>query len=304
MAKFRYLQFAYTLAREGSFKGAALELHVSQPTLSKGIAALESEYGMQLFDRSTRPLQPTVAGRLVLAEAERCLQGQENLRQKLLEIKGLSSRQIRIAWGPYAYGCFADRFAHAYQRECPGVELTYRPTSWLDAPGMLTRGEVDLAVADVSTLSPRDYDITPLRSTPIRLVCGPSHPLAKLASVSLDDVFEFKLAICNIPLWARPWLRSNMPDVDPRDTPACLVTDDYRLIQDLIVSGDYCTLIAAEAYSTEIRNGRLIARELPNAPATQAGIILPVSSPASGELAGAVRVLNELDRDTGPVECT
>ena len=303
MAKFRYLQFVYALAREGSFKGAALELHVSQPALSKGIAALEREYGMQLFDRSTRPLQPTAAGRLVLAEAERCLQGQEVLRQKLMAIKGLSSRQIRIAWGPYAYGCFADRFASAFQKEFPTVELTYLPTTWLDAPSLVTRGEADLAVADISTLSSQDYDITPLRSTPIRLVCGPSHPLVKRPSISLDDVFEFKLAICNIPLWARPWLRSNMPDVDPRDTPACLVTDDYRLIQDLVVRGDYCTLIAAEAYASEIRNGTLVARELPEAPSTNAGIILPAKSTTQSELAEAVRMLGELDRATDLVEC-
>lgn len=303
MAKFRYLQFVYTLAREGSFKGAALELHVSQPALSKGIAALERDYGAQLFDRSTRPLQPTAAGRLVLAEAERCLQGQEVLRQKLLAIKGLSSRQIRIAWGPYAYGCFADRFARAFQQSFPDIELTYLPSSWLDAPSLLKRGEADLAVADVSTLSTREYNITPLQSTPIRLVCGPSHPLAKRARLSLDDVFEFKLAICNIPLWARPWLRSKMPDVDPRDTPACLVTDDYRLIQDLVVRGDYCTLIAAEAYSSAIRKGELIARELPDAPSTHAGIILPANAGVQGELAEAVRVLSELDRSTDLIEC-
>lgn len=296
MARLRYLQYVYALAREGSFKSAAIELHISQPALSKGIAALEREYGIELFDRSKRPLALTPAGRLVLAEAERCLQSQEELHSQLLKLKGLTHQRLRMSWGPYAYCCFAERFALEFQRRCPDIELHYRPATWIQATSILKRAEVDLAVADISTITSNEFELTALTPRAIRLVCAPSHPLASLESVELSDVFRYKLALPGIPLWARPWLRKHMPESDSRQTPACLESDDFRLIGSLVATGEYCTLIAAETYCDRVEDGTLIARKLVDAPFTQAGIIALANGEAAPASEQARELLLELDQ--------
>lgn len=67
------LQAFLAVARAGSFSVAAERLHLTQPAVSKRIAALESQLGARLFDRIGRRPQLTEAGRALLPRAHRIL---------------------------------------------------------------------------------------------------------------------------------------------------------------------------------------------------------------------------------------
>src|SRR6185295_14045272 len=60
------LRYLLAVSRLGSFTGAANAMHVTQPTISNGIAELESELGVQLFNRSGRQMEMTIEGRTLL----------------------------------------------------------------------------------------------------------------------------------------------------------------------------------------------------------------------------------------------
>lgn len=71
------------VAEHRSFSGAAQELAVTQPAISKRIAALESQLQRRLFDRLGRQVQLTEAGELLQPQAEDILQRLEDMRQSL-----------------------------------------------------------------------------------------------------------------------------------------------------------------------------------------------------------------------------
>src|SRR6266545_5991855 len=57
------------VVRAGSFSAAARVLHLSQPSVSRHVAALESECGLQLLERTSRGLRLTAAGNALLDHA-------------------------------------------------------------------------------------------------------------------------------------------------------------------------------------------------------------------------------------------
>src|SRR5215217_8880452 len=69
----RHIRAFLALARAGSFTRAAVELHMSQPTLTVQIQQLEAAVGIKLFDRSKRHVALTQAGRDLIAPLERIL---------------------------------------------------------------------------------------------------------------------------------------------------------------------------------------------------------------------------------------
>jgi DNA-binding transcriptional LysR family regulator len=66
----RQLEYFIAVARTGSFTAAADQLHVSQPTLSQQVRALEAEVGGDLLDRRPRQVELTPAGRALLGDAQ------------------------------------------------------------------------------------------------------------------------------------------------------------------------------------------------------------------------------------------
>jgi DNA-binding transcriptional LysR family regulator len=90
------------VAESGSFSRAGQELGHAQPTVSRIIAALEARLGAKLLARTTRELQPTEAGRLLLGKARHLLAEMEDLESSVRGAGGLAG-VLRVAV-PVTYG--------------------------------------------------------------------------------------------------------------------------------------------------------------------------------------------------------
>jgi len=91
---FPALKVFVTVAKHRSFSIAAEHLYMTQPAVSKRVAALEDDLGVALFDRLGRNIQLTEAGERFLASAQRIL---DDLRVSREEVHSLSSDAIELA---------------------------------------------------------------------------------------------------------------------------------------------------------------------------------------------------------------
>ena len=100
---FRQLQYIIKVAECGNITKAASELYIAQPSLSNYISKVERELGVLLFDRTTIPIRPTLAGEAYIKDAKKILYIDEQLQKKLHDISSITKGTIRIGI-PYERG--------------------------------------------------------------------------------------------------------------------------------------------------------------------------------------------------------
>ncbi|RFS84796.1 LysR family transcriptional regulator [Actinomadura spongiicola] len=122
----RQLQYFVAVVDEGSFTAAAQRLYVAQPSLSKQIAALESELGGPLLERLPRGVRLTPAGRAFLPDARATILSAERARRSARMTHDLTAGELEIATvHSIAIGLLPDSI-RALRTEHPGILVSLR----------------------------------------------------------------------------------------------------------------------------------------------------------------------------------
>ncbi len=140
------LQAFEAVVRCGTFTRAARELYLAQPSLSRRVAALESELGASLLDRGHQGAVPTPAGQALLPIARRMLSEAEAARLALDELAGLRRGRVRLGAPPTVCASLVADVLAEYAVRHPGVELEVTEAGTLALVQRLQEGELDLAV--------------------------------------------------------------------------------------------------------------------------------------------------------------
>jgi DNA-binding transcriptional LysR family regulator len=92
----RLIQHALALARFRNYARAARALHLTQPTITRSIAALERAVGVRLFDRGRKGVEPTAFGNILLERGARVLASEADLRREIQLLAGLDVGRLAV----------------------------------------------------------------------------------------------------------------------------------------------------------------------------------------------------------------
>jgi len=154
--KMRHYALLLAIDRHRSISRAAVELSVSQPTLTRALADIEDIFMAPLFVRTRRGLEPTPAGDLVLAQARFAMADHRALR---LELEGLhAGRQGRLRIGiiPYAPDPVLDAAWQHLFGQRPGLSVVTHEDTTLQLIEALRRRDLDCAICRFSQDSAAD----------------------------------------------------------------------------------------------------------------------------------------------------
>ncbi|MFC5235267.1 LysR family transcriptional regulator [Pseudonocardia zijingensis] len=174
----------------GSFTAAARRLLVAQSSLSRTVAEVERRLGTPLFERTTRRLEPTPAGREVVAAARRAVDAVEaELRHVEGYLAGRTGR-VRIATLPSLAAILLPGVVSAFRAERPEVELSIEDALSGEVLERVRGGVVDLAVTVVSeTPDPLDdLAVTPVAADRFCCVVPPAHRFAGRVALSWSEL--------------------------------------------------------------------------------------------------------------------
>ncbi|MEJ8661317.1 MULTISPECIES: LysR family transcriptional regulator [Streptomyces] len=144
--QFQQLVYFVAVAETLHFTQAAERVHVSQPSLSQQIRALEKELGAELFSRARGNVALTDAGETLLPLARRILADADTARHEVQELAQLRRGRIRLGATPSVCTGLLPDVLRAFHDLHPGIELLIEESGSHDLVRELARGALDLAL--------------------------------------------------------------------------------------------------------------------------------------------------------------
>ena len=172
------LQAFVAVAESGSFSRAADALFLTQPAVSKRIAALEEDVRARLFDRMARSVHLTESGRALLPHARRVLAEVEASRQAVADLGGTVAGRLRIGTSHHVGLHRLPPILRTYTARFPDVELDLHFMDSEQACLAVERGELELAVVTLPEAPPETLSTEVLWPDPLDFFAAPGHPLA------------------------------------------------------------------------------------------------------------------------------
>ena len=145
-----YLKGFLQIAKRGTYSEAARDLFISQSTLSKHILALEKEFGVLLFDRTTRTVKLTQVGKRMIPIAEKIVENCETISDMILEEKGQSKSELVIFSIPVTAQYGITEILSDFSKLNPDITLKIREHEGDEIPGLLADRKCDLAFQRIS----------------------------------------------------------------------------------------------------------------------------------------------------------
>ena len=257
------LRYFIAVAEEGSFSRAAAREHVAQPSLSQQIQKLEADMDQRLFDRLSRTVVVTEAGKCLLeyarkilveiAEARRCL---DDLKR---DVAGRLTIGAILTMAPYVLPKLISKFKTLY----PKVELEILEDTTESLALRLEDGTLDIAIMSTCQQSPA-LEPHPLGKEPLLVLLSKQHRLAKKKNISWSDLKSEKFLLLH--------------EVHCLSAQVCQLLAEHDLRPELALRGAQLTTIAhmvATGMGVSFVPQMMIEHQLPNG-----CVALPLIPPA------------------------
>jgi DNA-binding transcriptional LysR family regulator len=184
----RHLRYFLAVAEELNFSRAAERLHIAQPALSAQIRVFETQLGCELFARTTRKVELTRAGELLLEDAREIVARADDAEAKLAAVARGQHGQLRIGFAAHGAGEMGTAILRRFADEFPEVETELVESMTLQEIQRCVRDrETDVAFGWVPIL------IDELASEPVveerkLMALNAAHPLAQQAELHAREL--------------------------------------------------------------------------------------------------------------------
>ena len=184
----RLLRYFLTVAKEQSFTKAAEQLHITQPTLSRQMAAFEEDLGITLFIRSGKKISLTDEGILLKRRALEILNLEERTLEELKGKEEVVEGTITIGCGEFAAVETLAKICKTYKEKYPLVQIVLHTATADAVYEMMNKGLVDIALF----MEPVDTEgLDYIRITDCDHWCvgmRPDDPLAEKEFIKKEDL--------------------------------------------------------------------------------------------------------------------
>lgn len=247
----------------GNLRLAAVELHISQPALTKSLQRLEEILGVRLLERGRFGVEPTMFGHAFARRARLLKAELDRAQREMTDLKGATAGHAIIGAGPTEATRLVPLALDRLAAERP--EITIAVEYGLNAGLMpaVRRGEIEFAVSSVPAIS-ADPDIEHelLHGDLGVAAARAGHPLTKKKRLRLTDLLDYGWVLARRDEIERrvlddAFLTEGIPP--PRPT---IETTSTTLMKAMVSNSDFLSFMPSELIQWDLDAGRIAKLEV------------------------------------------
>jgi len=267
------LRALVAVADAGHFGRAAATLHVSQPTLSSALAALERTLGVRLVERTTRSVLLTAVGADVVARARTVLGAIEDIAELALRAREPLVGEIRLGVIPTVAPYLLPRLLPELRTARPGLRIQLREARTETLLAELRSGDLDAALLALPADEAGLVEI-PLYDEDFVLVVPSAHPLAGGSGLPTAAMSGQSLLLLEEGHCFRAQALEVCREADARERSELRGASLSTVVQ-MVAGGLGLSLLPASAVPVEVGEGRglAVARFRRPAPRRRVGLV-------------------------------
>jgi DNA-binding transcriptional LysR family regulator len=245
MLESRRLKHFLTIYELGSIGQAAEKLLLTQPALSKSVRLLEDSLGVQLFERTTLGVVPTVFGKALALHAKAIEAQVRHAEAQIASLRGTAKGQVTVGIGPSIASAIMPIATLRIQERQLGIELSVTEGLVDDLIPALRRGEIDLAIGGWPKVADPAFTAEVVGWDRIQVFARRGHPLVG-RPVELTELLDHPWAL---PPSSQRW-RQQLDEfffaqgLSP-PKPA-VVSNSASYLKSLMLKGDYLSFLPGQ----------------------------------------------------------
>ena len=184
------LQLTYfvEVAHKKSFTKASKALHISQPSISKGIKALEAHWHVQLFDRKGKAIELTERGAYLLPKIEEIIKDFSKLNEEIESPHLLNTGRLAVGIPPMVGSSFISPFITYFMSLYPHIELELAEVGSKDVISAIDDGLIQAGIVALPIQTDMTYNFFIFNREMLNVVIWPDHPLAHKKELTLMEI--------------------------------------------------------------------------------------------------------------------
>jgi len=263
----RRLQIFRAVAEQRNFSRAADLLHMAQPTVSQQIQGLEEILGVRLFDRTSKSVALTAAGRALFAHVGPLLQQFAEVKRAVVQAAGIVSGTLTIGASMTIGQYVLPRVIAAYSQDHPSVEVRLQIQNTEQVAHQVGVGSLDLGLVEGPIQGAELIQETFLEDELV-FIAPANHRWQNKATISLVDLKEESLIVREKGSGTRQVLEERLQSAGVR-------LDEFRIatvmagtetIKGAVEAGMGVAPISEWAIQKELRLGSLLVRTIRKLP--------------------------------------
>lgn len=250
------LRYIVAVAQERNFRRAAERCFISQPALSTAVHKLESELGVQIFERSRTEVSLTTVGQRVVEQAQRTLEEAERLKSIAREGRDQLIGPLRLGAIHTIAPYLLPDLIPALHKLAPDMPLEVEESTTAQLETNLKNGVVD-AILIALPFEVAGIETRPLYDERFEIVVSTRHRWAGKRSLAARALSEERVLLLHTGHCFSNQVAEACPDVSRAPHPGSALGNSLETIRNMVASGSGVTVLPASANSERYRSAML-----------------------------------------------